>query len=74
MGRGVRGWLAEEERNREEKKGKAGWRGGRFLSWIFRGKVGWRGGVGAGFLERKLRRGQKIFRGKNRGNEEKGEV
>ena len=29
---GVRGWLAEEERNRGEKKGKAGWRGGRFWS------------------------------------------
>ena len=26
------------------------------------------------FLERKLRRGQKIFQEKNRGNEEKGEV
>ena len=45
------------EKKRKRRRRGAAVRGDGFGSWIFRGKAGWRRGVGAGFLERKLRRG-----------------
>ena len=42
--RKMKGWLAEEGRNREEKE-RESWLERESLSWIFRGKAGWRGRV-----------------------------